>query len=112
MVLPVVQGRCYFAAVSMIRGKSRGIRLSATASAKTSVEELSGSPDALGLSFCADGLDEARVAVDVPGASLWWVLGVWELGHSAPVASQPGAAGLGTVPAMRGAAPAMRGTLR
>lgn len=80
VVLPVEQGRCYFAAVSMIRGKSRGIRLRAVASAKTSVEELSGSPDALGLTFCAEGLEEARISVDVPGASLWWVLGVWELG--------------------------------
>jgi hypothetical protein len=80
LLLPVMPGRCYFAAVSMIRGKSRGIRLSAVASAKISVEELSGSPDALGLTFCAEGLAEAKISVDVPGASLWWVLGVWELG--------------------------------
>lgn len=86
--LPVTPGRCYFAAVSMIRGKSRGIRLSATASAKLSVEELSGSPDALGVSFCADGLADARISVDVPGASLWWVLGVWELGRG-PAAGAP-----------------------
>jgi hypothetical protein len=80
LVLPVASGRCYFAAVSMIRGKARGMRLSASASARPSIEELSGAPDAIGVSFCAEGRDEARIAVDVPGATLWWVLGVWELG--------------------------------
>ncbi|MBL9024911.1 MAG: hypothetical protein JNL21_22125 [Myxococcales bacterium] len=84
--------RCYIASIALMKGSSRGLRLSAIASSRPSTEELppgGGSPSVL---FCADGAELARLVVDVPGASVWWVLAVWQLG-AAGLASEAGGEG-------------------
>jgi len=78
--------RCYVAAVALMKGSSRGLRLAANASARTSSEEVPATAGSPSVVFCADGTDVARVSVEVPGVSVWWVLAVWQLGASSPAA--------------------------
>ncbi len=75
----VEPGRCYVAAVALIRGTSRGLRISAQAGSKASNEELPAPVDASAVVFCASG-EHANISIEAPGASLWWVLEVWTLG--------------------------------
>jgi hypothetical protein len=77
--------RCYVAAVALMKGSSRGMRLSAVASSRPSSEEVSAAGSAASVVFCAEGTDVARITVDMPGASLWWVLAVWRLGGTSAV---------------------------
>jgi hypothetical protein len=78
--IAVEPGRCYFAAVALSRGRSRGIRLTASASQSPSMEESGASGSGASVVFCSEDSDEARVRVDAPSASNWWVLSVWPLG--------------------------------
>jgi hypothetical protein len=75
----VEPGRCYFAAFALMRGHSRGLRLSAAAGARSSAEEVPPGSEAAGVTFCAEERSQARLSVDVPGSGVWWVLSVWLL---------------------------------
>jgi hypothetical protein len=81
--------RCYVAALALMKGSSRGLRLSAVASARASTEEVPPTAGSPGVVFCAEGTDVARISVDVPGASVWWVLALWQLGTASAVPSDP-----------------------
>lgn len=82
--VPLEPDRCYVASVALMKGSSRGLRLSAIASARPSTEEIPPTGGSPAILFCADGAELARLVVDVPGASVWWVLAVWEIGTSRP----------------------------
>lgn len=86
----VEPGRCYVASVALMRGTSRGLRVSATASSRTSTEEVPGPGEASAVVFCAES-EAGRVNIEVPGASIGWVLGVWllEPRSTSPVAEGP-----------------------
>lgn len=75
--------RCYIASIALMKGSSRGLRLSATASSRASTEEVPPGAGSPSIVFCAEGTELARLTVDVPGASVWWVLAVWQLGRAA-----------------------------
>ncbi len=82
LAVAVEPGRCYLAAVVLLRGTSRGVRLVAAASSRTSLEEAPPSGDGASVVFCSEDRDEARVTVDAPGAAIWWALFVWPLGEA------------------------------
>jgi hypothetical protein len=79
--LEIEPGRCYVGAVALIRGVSRGIRISASAGGKASNEELPAPVDGGAVVFCAKNRQRATISIEAPGASLWWVLEVWTLGE-------------------------------
>jgi hypothetical protein len=76
----VEPGRCYLAAVALVRGASRGIRISAGADGKASNEEAPAPSDSASVIFCSETTERAHLSVEVPGASLFWVLDVWAMG--------------------------------
>ncbi len=80
----VEPGRCYLAAVALMRGASRGVRLVASSSARASSEESPPSGDGASVVFCSEDRDRARLTVDAPGSAIWWVLLVWPLGEAGP----------------------------
>lgn len=79
----VEPGRCYLAAVALMRGTSRGVRLVAAASSRSSTEEAPPTGEGASVVFCSEDRDVARLTVDAPGAAIWWVLLVWPLGEAA-----------------------------
>ncbi len=80
VAIEVEPERCYIASIALMKGTSRGLRLAAAASARPSSEEVSASAGSPSVVFCAEGTDLARLTIDVPGSSVWWVLAVWRLG--------------------------------
>ena len=84
IAVQVEPGRCYLAAVTLMRGASRGLRLVAVASPRASTEESPPSGDGASSVFCSEDRDVARLTVDAPGAAIWWVLLVWPLSEAAP----------------------------
>ena len=82
--MPVEPGRCYVAAVTLLRGASRGMRLVASASARVAFEEVPPTEEGASVVFCASGKRSADLSIDVPGASVGWLLSVWLLGASTP----------------------------
>jgi hypothetical protein len=83
-ILPVEPGRCYLAMVATWHGPTRGLRISASASPRSSVEESGVASDGASVVFCSEDQDTARVEIDAAPAARWWVLSVWPLGNGAP----------------------------
>lgn len=75
----VEPGRCYLAALALVKGRSNGLRLGAGAGPRTSTEEVPPGEEQAAVSFCAEQPD-ARLAVDAPGTSIGWVLALWPIG--------------------------------
>lgn len=81
VVHPSVEpGRCYLATVSITKGTSRGIRLTAGASSRTSIDQAPLPGDAVTVSFCAEDVERARIQVEAPSVSNAWVLSLYALG--------------------------------
>lgn len=78
--LPVEPGRCYLAAVALIRGEARAIRLSATLGDRTPHDEALERPEGAAIAFCAGTARAAVIDVDVRGNAPWWALSVWSMG--------------------------------
>lgn len=78
---PVEAGRCYVAAVALMRGASRGLRLIARAGVPTAAEEAGPGAEAVSTVFCAERPGRAKITVEVPGVAIGWVALVWMLGH-------------------------------
>ena len=89
MTMPAEPGRCYVAAITLLRGSSRGMRLLATASARPAFEEVPPTEDGAAVTFCASR-SRADIVADVPGSSLGWLLSVWALGVSPPIGKTSG----------------------
>ena len=85
----VEPGVCYSALVVPVRGEVRTLSLSVRARAPGEVPR--GASDASGsaLSFCVHGARHATLEVDGQGASLAWLLAVWETGRSAIGLGEP-----------------------
>ncbi len=79
MSLPVEPGSCYIAAATLLRGSSRGMRLLARAEARATFEEVPPAESSASVMFCSDTSSHAELTLDVPGASIGWVLAVWQL---------------------------------
>jgi hypothetical protein len=74
-------GRCYLGTVALLRGASRGMRLSMGSDPRPSLVEASSGTDALLAHVCAEE-GTVPVRVDVPGGGVTWVFLAWVLGAS------------------------------
>jgi hypothetical protein len=72
-------GRCYLGTVALLRGASRGMRLSMGSGPRPSVVEVSPGTDLPLAHVCADD-ERVPVRVDVPGGGVTWVFLAWLLG--------------------------------
>jgi hypothetical protein len=79
----VEPGVCYSALVVPVRGEVRNLSLSARVRAPGEVPRGAADPRGSALSFCAHAAHHATLEVDGQGASLAWLLAVWETGRSA-----------------------------
>ncbi len=77
--LAVEPNRCYVAAITLSRGTARGLRVSAGDAARPSLVEVPRGVEAASVHFCAQR-ESALIHVDVPGASITWLLAVWLVG--------------------------------
>ena len=75
-------GVCYSALVVPLRGEVRNLSLSVRARAVGEVPRGSADTDGSAVSFCAHGARHATFEVDGQGASLAWLLAVWETGRA------------------------------
>jgi hypothetical protein len=78
--IAVSPGRCYLAAVALIRGDARAIRLSATLGDHTPHDEALERPEGAAIAFCSGTERSAVIDVDVRGNAPWWALSVWSMG--------------------------------
>lgn len=79
VTVPVEPGRCYVAALALVRGAGRGLRLSAGDTARPSLVEAQRGARAASVQFCAVGAS-APIHMDVPGAAMTWLLTLWLVG--------------------------------
>jgi len=82
--IEVEPGHCYLAALGVIRGEPRALRLLARIGDETPHDDVVERPEGAAVAFCADTEDRALVAVDARGNSPWWALAVWEMGTVSP----------------------------
>jgi hypothetical protein len=75
----VEPGRCYLAAVSVIRGDVRGLRLSADLGGRMLRDEALDRGDGAAVAFCSEAERSALMRVEARGNSPWWVLVVWPM---------------------------------
>ena len=80
----VEPGRCYLAMVATSHGPPRGLRLTASAAVRPSIEDSGAGADGASVVFCSEDQDTARIEIDAAPAARWWVLSVWPLGRGAP----------------------------
>ena len=83
MGVEIEPGRCYLAALGVVRGEARFIRLSARLGDRVARDEAQGR-DGVALAFCAEDEATATLEVDARGNGAWWALEVWPLGGAAP----------------------------
>ena len=81
--VPVEPGRCYLAAVALVRGDARSIRMAATLGFRTPHDEALERPEGAAIAFCAGTERSAVIDVDVRGNAPWWALSVWAMGSVA-----------------------------
>jgi hypothetical protein len=81
--VPVEPGRCYLAAVALVRGDARSIRMAATLGFRTPHDEALERPEGAAIAFCAGTERGAVIDVDVRGNAPWWALSVWAMGSVA-----------------------------
>lgn len=82
--LEIEPGRCYLAAVAMVRGEARSIRLAATLGDRVARDDAVERPEGVSASFCAGEEIHVRFDVDVRASSAFWVLALWPMGAVAP----------------------------
>lgn len=82
--LEIEPGRCYLAALAMVRGEARSIRLAATLGDRVARDDAVDRPESASASFCAGEEIHARFDVEVRASSAFWVLALWPMGAVAP----------------------------
>jgi hypothetical protein len=80
----VEPGRCYLAALAMIRGEARSVRLSAHIGDRAARDDLRERPEGAAVAFCSEGEVSARIEADVRGNPAWWTVAVWPMGAVSP----------------------------
>ncbi len=80
----VVPGRCYLAALAVLRGEVRSIRLDARVGDRVAHDAAAERPEGVALSFCAEGEAVARFDADVRGTQPGWALAIWPMGTASP----------------------------
>jgi hypothetical protein len=78
--VPTEPGRCYLAALGIVRGEPRGLRLAARLGERSARDEVAERGEGVALSFCAETEEAVTLDVEVRGSTPWWTLAVWPLG--------------------------------
>lgn len=81
--VPVEPGRCYVAALAIVRGESRGTRLTADLAERSLRDEALAGDTGAAVALCSQTDSVVRFAVEVRGGSPWWSFALWDAG-SAP----------------------------
>jgi hypothetical protein len=84
IAVEVEPGHCYLAAVALIRGDARSIRLFSHIGDRAARDEAADRSEGAALAFCAAAEDSALIDVDVRGNSTWWALELWPIGAASP----------------------------
>jgi hypothetical protein len=77
--LEVEPGRCYLAAVALLRGDVRGMRLSADLGGRMLRDEATDRAEGAAVAFCSEAEASTLMRVEARGSSPWWVLVVWPM---------------------------------
>ena len=80
----LLPGRCYLAAMAVVRGEVRSIRLGARIGDRVARDDAAERPEGVALSFCAEGETAARFDAEVRGTAPGWALAVWPMGAVSP----------------------------
>ncbi len=83
LTIPVDPSYCYVALLAPIRGEATSLALGTRAMGSTSEAHSTDGPG-VAVSFCARGTSRALLEAQALGASVAWILGVWETGRVAP----------------------------
>ncbi len=78
--IEVVPGACYVAAVALLRGETRGMRLIAEIGDRQPQDQATPDQDGAAIAFCADVETSARLTLDVRSSQAFWSLAVFRLG--------------------------------
>lgn len=79
VAIDVEPGRCYLAATALLRGETRGMRLSAEIGGRSARDESGERLESTAIAFCSEAEPKALLRVEVRGSSPWWVLVVWPM---------------------------------
>lgn len=82
--IEVEPGRCYLAAMALIRGDARAMRLSARVGDRAPHDDVIDKPESASIAFCAEVETSVLLDVDARGNSAWWALAVWPMGSATP----------------------------
>jgi hypothetical protein len=72
-------GRCYFAALALIRGDARTVRIAAEVGDRAARDDAPEHGESAGAAFCSETEETAVLRVIVRGSSPWWALAVWPM---------------------------------
>jgi hypothetical protein len=84
VALAIEPERCYLAAMALVRGEARSMRLSALVGDHVTRDDTAERLEGVALSFCAEGGTVAHFDADVRGNAPWWALVVWPMGGAPP----------------------------
>jgi hypothetical protein len=92
--LVVEPGTCYLSAVGVVRGETRGLRLTARIGERVARDEVVERPEGAAVAFCAEDEEHATLEIEARGSSPWWVAATWAVGAAPqPLESAPPAPG-------------------
>jgi hypothetical protein len=75
----VEPGKCYLAAIGLVRGEARGMRIGVGLGSKVLRDETGDRPESAAVAFCADLETSAVIKVEARGSAPWWALVVWPM---------------------------------
>jgi len=73
-------GHCYLAAMGVIRGEVRGLRLLARIGEEIPHDEVVENAEGAAIAFCVEQEQRAQLEIDARGNGPWWALAVWNMG--------------------------------
>jgi hypothetical protein len=84
VAVPTEPGRCYLAALGVVRGEARALRLAARLGERFPHDEVSDRPEGAAIAFCSETTDAVALDVEARGSTPWWTLVVWPAGTVRP----------------------------
>jgi hypothetical protein len=82
--LEVEPGRCYLAALALVRGDAHALRLTGILGDRALRDDAVDHAESASVTFCAEHETVARLDADVRATSAFWALAVWPMGAAAP----------------------------
>jgi hypothetical protein len=85
-ILPVdvEPGRCYVAALALMRGEASAGRLTARVGGRSHYDDATDAVRSAAVSFCAQDEELAQLQVELRARAAWWLLTLWAVGEQRP----------------------------